>query len=151
MTRKKISIGNGNTLVLDDADTIAKNKGLDLHGRAQVFHTQNCLRRIVKYMPYGPVNGGGLIKLTVAQTNVREPVIITKAPQARFLFHGRLMLGDETNRAWARKGETKHVVSTPLSYTKTKNQMAGARWDKALSTNEGAALAADLEKFMKRG
>ena len=112
-----------------------------------MFHTQNVLRRIVKYMPY---QSGMTIKVTAAQTNIRKPLIVTDTPYARFLFQGKLMVSDVTGSPWARKGETKHVVNRPLDYTKTKNLKAGPFWDRALSTAEGPAMAADLQRYIKQ-
>lgn len=126
---------------------ILKDKGLDPAGDAQAFHTRNVLRRIVKYMPF---RSGMTIKVTVAQTDPRKPEIVTNTPYARFLFHGRLMVGDETGSPWARRGETKHVVDKALSFDRTKNPKAGPRWDRAVSAAEGRAMAADLQRYLNR-
>lgn len=147
----KTAGGGKVVLYMKPTGAIIGGKGLDVGGKAQTFHTANCLRRIVKYMPFGAASGGGLVKLTVAQTVVSRPEIVTRAPQSRFLFHGKLMVSDVTGSAWARKNETKHVVDKNLDYFKGKNPQAGPRWDKALSINEGRALAADLQRYLKRG
>ena len=124
-----------------------KDKGLDSSGDVQMFHTQNVLRRIVRYMPYQ--SGMTPSRLSAAQTNIRKPLIVTDTPSARFLFNGKLMVSDVTGSPWARKGETKHVVSRPLDYTKTKNPKAGPFWDRALSTAEGPAMAADVQRYIR--
>lgn len=134
-------------LEMHSVNQIIKDKGLDPSGDVQMFHTQNVLRRIIKYMPY---QTGMLIKVTVAQTNIRKPLIVSNTVHARFLFHGKLMVSDVTGSPWARKGETKHVVNTPLRYSKTKNPMAGPRWDKEVYAKEGAAMAADLLRYINR-
>ena len=113
---------------IDPPPRILRRHGLDSAGSAQRFHTANVLRRIQKYMPY---RTGATIKLTVAQTDVTEPEIVTEAPYARRLFHGK-----------SRGGR-------PIRYTKTKNPHAGPRWDKAVSAAEGAAMAADLQRYLK--
>ena len=134
-------------LEMNSIKQILKDKGLDPGGDVQIFHTQNVLRRILRYMPY---DSGMTIKVTIAQTNVRRPFIITNTPYARFLYHGKLMVSDVTGSPWARKGETKHVVNTPLVYTHTKNPKAGPYWDKALSAAEGPAMAADVQRYIRR-
>ena len=134
-------------LEMHSVQQILKDKGLAPDGYVQMFHTQNVLRRIVKYMPY---QSGMTIKVTAAQTNIRKPLIVTDTPYARFLFQGKLMVSDVTGSPWARKGETKHVVNRPLDYTKTKNLKAGPFWDRALSTAEGPAMAADLQRYIKQ-
>ena len=125
------------SLRLPSADEILNGRGLDPAGHAQQFHTANVLRRIVKYMPHLT---GATIKLTAAQTDVRVPEIVTREPQAAYLFYGVSMAG--TPRA---------PTGRPLRYTKTKNPLAGPRWDRALAAAEGAALAADLRRYLKRG
>ncbi len=134
-------------LEMNSIQKILQDKGVDAGGSVQAFHTQNVLRRIGRYMPY---RSGMTIKVTIAQTDIRKPVIVTNTPYARFLFYGRLMVGDETGSPWARRGETKHVVDRPLTYDQSKNPRAGARWDRALIAAEGAALAADLQRYIKR-
>ncbi len=49
-------------------------------------------------------------------------------PYPRFLYHGRLMLGDESESSFAAKGETKHTVDVMLRYNQTKNANARAFW-----------------------
>ena len=118
------------TLQRPSVDKILGSTGLDPAGRVQQFHTANVLRRIIKYMPHLT---GATIKLTAAQTDVRVPEIVTQEPQAAYLFYGV------------------SVAGTPLHYTKTKNPLAGPRWDRALSAAEGAALAAELQRYLRRG
>lgn len=142
-------------LTMQEANQIIKDKGLDPAGDVQAFHTQNCLRRIKKYMPFVT---GALFKITQIQTDIRKPEIVTDAPQAKYLFYGKKMVDPKTGAAgfmtpegWrSRKDVPKVRTSTPLEYTKTKNPQAGSRWDKALSTNEGAALAADVQRYVNR-
>lgn len=116
-------------LTMHPASRIVQDHGLDSRGDVQRFHTQNVLRRIQKYMPY---RTGATIKLTIAQTDISKPEIVTDTPYARLLFYGV-----------SRGGR-------PLAYTKTKNPQAGPRWDNALSAAEGAALAADLQRYINR-
>lgn len=149
MSKQRIRLPDGTTAWLEMNSTrqIIGDKGLDEHGDVQAFHTRNVLRRILRYMPY---QSGMTIKLTVAQTDVNRPLIITDTPSARFLYNGKLMVSDVTGSAWARKGETKHVVNTPLGYTKTKNPNAGPHWDRAVTAAEGKAMTADLQQYIDR-
>lgn len=127
-------------------EDVLKSAGLNDDGAIQTFHTQNVLRRMVKYMPY---KSGALIKLTLAQTDISKPVIITKAPQAYYLYRGTLWVGDDTGSAWARKGETKHETGIPLKFNQEKNPQAGAQWDVRLKENEMAAMTADLQRYIQ--
>lgn len=147
--------GTTATLTMKEANEIIRDKGLAPGGDAQAFHTQNVLRRIKKFMPF---LSGSLYKMTQIQTDIRKPEIVTDAPQAEFLYHGKVMIDPKINAAgfmtsegWrSRKGSVKVVTARNLEYTKTKNPAAGPYWDRALSAAEGAALAADLQRFMNR-
>lgn len=142
-------------LEMNSVEKILKDKGLNETGDVQQFHTANVLRRIVKYMPY---LSGMLIKLTIAQTVIRRPEIVTDAPEAQYLFRGKVMVdpkngaaGFMTPEGWrSRKGCVKVRTGRSLKYTKTKNPRAGPRWDVAVSTNEGKAMAAELQRYIER-
>lgn len=118
-------------------NAILKAKGLTVDGDVQRFHTANVLRRIVKFMPY---RTGATIKLTQTQTVVNEPRIITAAPHAKYIYFGKVMVGDPP----------KQVTDRDLQYTKTKNPQAGPYWDRALVAAEGAAMRNDLQRYVNR-
>lgn len=114
---------------IPDGESMVETLGLGRNGHVQQYHTANVLDRIKKYMPY---RTGATIKLTVAQTDTHVPEIITENPQARYLYYGL-----------SKKGN-------PLHYTHTDNPLAGPRWDSRLSAAEGAAMAADLQRYINR-
>ena len=159
MATKKIlcKLGNGTTAILTmkEVNQLVREKGLDQAGDVQAFHTQNVLRRIKKFMPFLT---GLMYKLTVIQTDIRVPLIVTEAPQAKYHFYGKVMIDPKINAAgfmtpegWrSRRGSVKVLTSRNLKPTKTKNPQAGPRWDLAVSTNDGAAMRADLQRFIDR-
>lgn len=135
---------------------IIRKKGLGRDGAVQMFHTQNVLRRIKKYMPF---LSGATYKLTVAQTDIRKPEIITDVPYGKYLFYGKRMVNAKTGRGPVLipgvgyrypRGAVLKVTEKDLEYTRSKNPMAGPRWDRALSSAEGKAMAADLQRFVDR-
>lgn len=140
---------------LPSAAEIIRTKGLETDGAVQMFHTQNVLRRIKKYMPF---RTGLTYKITVAQTDIRKPEIVTETPYAENLFRGKVMIdpklgiaGFMTPEGWrSRKGCVKVPTQRDMQYFRGKNPQAGPRWDKALSANEGKAMAADLQRFIDR-
>lgn len=117
------------TLEMHSVEQVLKDKGLSTDGSVQRFHTANVLRRILKYMP---MRSGMTIKVTIAQTDIRKPYIITNTPYAQYLRKGK----SNSGRA--------------LNYTKTKNPLAGPYWDRAVEQQEGAALKADLQRYIDR-
>lgn len=142
-------------LEMNPVHQIIKDKGLDTGGDAQKFHTANVLKRIKRYMPFV---SGMTYKVTVAQTDINKPEIVTDTPYAKYLFYGKVMIdpklgiaGFMTPEGWrSRKGCVKVRTGRDLQYTRTKNPQAGPRWDRALSANEGRAMAADLQRYLNR-
>ena len=142
-------------LEMNPVHQILKDKGLDPGGDAQKFHTANVLRRIKRYMPFV---SGMTYKVTVAQTDISKPYIITDAPFAKYLFYGKVMIdpklgvaGFMTPEGWrSRKNCVKVLTGRNLQYTRTKNPNAGPRWDRALVAAEGKAMVADLQRYLKR-
>ncbi len=124
-------------LKLKPINKILKDKGLDANGSAQAFHTNNVMRRIIKYMPY---RTGATIKVMIAQTNIRKPYLVLDVPFGKYLYHGKKMVGPPP----------KTVTDTPLNYTKTKNPLAGPYWDRRLSAAEGKIMARELQKYIRR-
>ena len=121
----------------------------------QQFHTANVLKRIERYMPFV---SGMTYKVTVAQTNIKKPEIVTNTPYAKYLFYGKMMIdpklgvaGFMTPEGWrSRKHCIKVQTNRDLQFFRGKNPQAGPRWDRALSANEGKAMAADLQRFIDR-
>lgn len=142
-------------LEMHSPERILMDKGLAPDGDVQAFHTQNVLRRIQKYMP---MDSGMTIKVTIAQTNIQKPQIITNTPYAKFLFYGKLMVDPVTGAAgfmtlngWrSRKNVPKVASNRPISYNKSKNPLAGPRWDQRLVAAEGRALSADLQAYINK-
>ena len=99
------------TIKLPTGKQIIDQLGLGEKGEVQMFHTANVLRRIQRYMPF---RTGATIKLTIAQTDIRVPEIVTQVPHAVYIYKGLSRSGN------------------PLNYTRTKNPMAGPYWDETL-------------------
>lgn len=143
-------------VVLPKASKIVRDKGLEKDGDVQMFHTQNVLRRIKRYMPF---DSGATYKLTVLQTDIKKPFIVTDVPYGKYLYHGKVMVNSQTGKGPAnipgvglryRKGTILKATNRDLEFTKTKNPMAGPFWDRTLVACEGLALANDLQKFINR-
>lgn len=137
-------------------EAIMKSHGLTSGGDVQRFHTLNAMRRIVKYMPY---RTGATIKLTQAQSPISGNAINTFAPYARFLHEGKLMVDPVTGAAgfmdkdgqWkSRRGVNKVKSDRPITYTTTKNPLAGPFWGRKLMAEEGDAMLQDLKNYVRR-
>lgn len=143
-------------MYLPSAQKLIQSKGLSNDGAVQMFHTQNVLRRIKRYMPY---LSGATYKITVAQTDIRKPEIVTDVPYGQYLYHGKVMVNAKTGKGPAlipgvgyryKKGTVLMQTDRNLTYTNTKNPKAGPYWDRTLVANEGKAMTADLQRFIDR-
>lgn len=143
------------TLEMNAVNAIIRAKGLDKAGDVQQFHTANVLRRIKRYMPFVT---GATYKITVIQTVISKPEIVTDVPYGKYLFYGKVMIDPKINAAgfmtpegWrSRKGSVKVPTTRNLKYNRTKNPQAGPRWDRTLSAAEGKAMAEDIQRYIKR-
>lgn len=143
-------------IVLPQANQLIRSKGLSKDGQVQMFHTQNVLRRVKRYMPFV---SGATYKITTLQTNIREPYIVTDVPYGQYLYRGKVMVNAKTGKGPAnipgvgfryRKGTVLKPTNQDLEFNRTKNPMAGPYWDRTLVACEGTAMVADLQKFINR-
>lgn len=123
------------TVNMRPVNEILKVKGLTENGDVQRFHTQNVLRRIVKYMPY---RSGVTIKKTIAQSTSTE--IRTMTPYAAYIHFGKVMVGPPPKR----------VTDRNLEYTKTKNPQAGPFWGRRLAEAESDVMLRELKNYVQR-
>lgn len=126
-------------------------------GAAQCFHTSNVMRRMVKYMP---MQTGALIKLMQVQTVISTGKIVVQAPQAKYLYYGKVMVNAKTGKGPGyipnigyryRKGTKLRATTRPLKYTTTKHPLAGPFWDRRMWAAEGEAAKAELEAYINGG
>ena len=82
-------------MYLPSARKLVESKGLSKDGAVQMFHTKNVLRRIKRYMPFLT---GATYKITVAQTDIRKPEIVTDVPFGRYLYSGLAMVNAKTGK-----------------------------------------------------
>ncbi len=156
--RKLIRLPDGTRMYIqvDHPREILERHGLSEFGHVQEFHTQNVLNHMVKYMPY---KTGQLTKLTRMQTNIRVPEIVTNAPQARYLYHGKVMVNSKTGKGPGyipgvglryHKGTTLKATERPLTYNTTKNPLAGPYWDRRMVVAEGRQMAQELQDYINK-
>lgn len=136
-------------------EQLLRDKGLTVNGDIQQFHTENVKKRMTKYMPYLT---GALIKQMIIQTDTSSSNIVIQAPQAKYLYYGKLMVDPKYNcggflgkEGWfSRPGVPKVLTDRDLKYTKEKNPLAGPKWDERLMNAEGDAIRADLQRYIDR-
>lgn len=143
-------------IVLPKANQLIRSKGLGADGAVQMFHTQNVLRRVKRYMPFV---SGATYKITVLQTDIKKPFIVTDVPYGQYLYRGKAMVNSKTGKGPAnipgvgyryRKGTILMPTGRDLKYNQTKNPMAGPFWDRTLVALEGRAMVDDLQRYIDR-
>ena len=140
---------------MNPTQKIIKRLGIDKSGDVQKFWTATVLRRIQRYMPF---RTGETIRLTVAQTDINKPEIVTDVPYAQMLYHGKVMVDSKTGVAgfltddgWkSRKGSTKIPTGRDIQYTTTKNPEAGPYWDRRLKAAELPAMTKELQAYIDK-
>ena len=88
---------------------LMNERGMNIGGRVQRFIDQECIRLMD---PYTPRRQGNLIKAATLGTKIGSGIIVQAAPQARYLYYGKLMVSKETGSAFASHGESK-VLANP--------------------------------------
>lgn len=87
--------------------------------------------------PYVPMQDGILYMSALVNQNRYKDKIVWTGPYARFLYHGKVMVGIRSRRAWARLGEVKEATNKALKYGKT-HPLAGPEWYiRSKSKNKG--------------
>ena len=101
--------------------------GVDERGKVQQHVTEEVFRRIGPYIPFksGNLRGTAFVK---TPTSIR-----VWARYARVQFFGVTKSGK------------------PFNYNRNGNPKAGSHWDRRLMADEGAAIVADANRFVRGG
>lgn len=91
--------------------TIYKNLGLEEKGKVQQFLGKTTADNLKKYVSFK----SGVQEDATRSINGGKQVVIN-VPYARFQASGKVMIGINSKRPWARKGERKVVTSKSLKY-----------------------------------
>lgn len=78
--------------------------------------------------PLVPFRQGMLQRSVIPSINAFDRYITWNLPYAKFLYHGKVMVGVESGRTWAKFNEEKVVTSRNIKYFKGHNAQAGPFW-----------------------
>lgn len=92
---------------------ILARRGLDEHGQVQK-HVDNEVLRLSE--PYLPRDSGNLEKTGRMSTELGSGEVNYTAPHARYLYHGKVMVGEKSQSAWAKPSEKKVVIDKDISF-----------------------------------
>lgn len=91
-------------------------------------------------VPYMPMDTGTFINVTRAMSAAiagSGKVVAAAPPMGRFLYEGKVMVGERTKSAFAAKGERKEVVEKPLNYSRHAHPNVTSHWFDAAKKNHG--------------
>ena len=91
--------------------TIYRSLGLEEKGKVQQFLGKTVADNLKKYVSFK----SGVQEKSVNPINDGKQVIIN-VPYARFQAEGKVMIGIESRRPWAMRGERKVVINKNLKY-----------------------------------
>lgn len=91
--------------------TIYKELGLEERGKVQQFLGKTTADNLKKYVSFK----SGAQEASVSPIEGGKKVIID-VPYARFQAEGKVMVGINSRRPWARRGERKVVINKNLTY-----------------------------------
>ena len=106
------------------------------------------LTRNSKYIPFGD---GTLDRMGKMATKIGSGEIIYPGPYARFLYYGKVMIGEKSHSPWAKKGERKVLTDRDLTFSGA--PIRGSKWFERMKNAETKAImkavAKAAEKAMK--
>lgn len=101
--------------------------------------------------PYMPHDTGTFINVTKAMSAALAgsgKVVAAAPPMGRFLYEGKVMVGEETGRPWARAGERKIVTDRDLTYS---NPKATPHWFDTAKEKHGQSWVKAVKKIAGGG
>ena len=97
-------------------------------------------------VPYMPFRNGTFIQQTRRLSSSLAgsgKVVAGAPPQGRFLYYGKVMVGETSRSPWAMKGEKKIVTDRPLKYG---NPKATSEWFETAKKNHGRNWVEGVKK-----
>lgn len=105
-------------------------------------------------VPYMPMQTGTFINVTRGMSAAiagSGKVVAAAPPMGRFLYEGKVMVGERTRSAWAAKGERKEAIEKPLNYSRHANPKVTDHWFNTAKENHGKAWVAKIKKIAGGG
>lgn len=104
---------NGVRFKLDSEENILARRGLETHGRAQKYVDSEVLRRNAPYLAH---DSGDYEKRGRLGTEIGSGEVVYNTAKGRFLYYGKVMVGERTGSPFAESNEKKIVTDRDLTY-----------------------------------
>lgn len=105
-------------------------------------------------VPYMPMQTGTFINVTRGMSAAiagSGKVVAAAPPMGRFLYEGKVMVGERTKSAFAAKGEKKEVTIKPLQYSRHAHPSVSDHWFETAKENHGRAWIRKAKKLAGGG
>lgn len=105
-------------------------------------------------VPYMPMDTSTFINVTRGMSAAiagSGKVVAAAPPMGRFLYEGKVMVGERTKSAFAAKGERKEVVEKPLNYSRHANPNVTDHWFDTAKKNHGKEWVKKTKKLAGGG
>ena len=105
-------------------------------------------------VPYMPMQTGTFINVTRAMSQSiagSGNVVAAAPPMGRFLYEGKVMVGEKTHSAFAAKGEKKIVTEGRLDYSRHAHPKATDHWFETAKEAHGAQWIKKTKKVAGGG
>ena len=123
--------------------TIYKSLGLEDRGRVQQFTGQKVADNLKKYVSF---RSGAQSTSTYPINNGKQ--VIINVPYARFQAGGKVMVGIQSRKAWARLGERKVVINKNLTYSG--GGLRGAHPFERMKADKRDTILFEVAKYARR-
>lgn len=105
-------------------------------------------------IPYMPKQTGTFINVTQGMSQAiagSGKVVAAAPPMGRFLYEGKVMVGERSRSAFAQKGERKEVIEKNLQYSQHANPEVTDHWFEEAKKNHGNAWIKKTKKLAGGG
>ena len=125
--------------------TIYNSLGLEEKGKVQAFLDKTTAEYLMKYVSR---KGGDQEKSIPTASKYGSGRIIINVRYARFQAEGKVMVGVNSRRAWARKNEKKVVINKNLKYHS--NSLRGAHPFERMKADKKESILNQTANFARR-
>lgn len=105
-------------------------------------------------IPYMPKQTGTFINVTQGMSQAiagSGKVVAAAPPMGRFLYEGKVMVGENSRSAFAQKGERKEVTEEDLQFSQHANPKVTDHWFEEAKKNHGNAWIKKTKKLAGGG
>lgn len=126
--------------------TIYRSLGLEEKGKVQAWLDKTVAENLQKYVS---LNSGTQSKSIPIASKYGSGKVIINVPYAQFQAGGKVMVGVQSKKAWAKKGEKKIITSKNLKYH-SGDRLRGKHPFERMKADKGDSILLQAAKFARR-